>query len=222
MKNNLNLNPIKPGLLSQAERKNFSLTADLRGIMVGLLLGAAHAQKRSRNTNIFFEQSIVRKDYLMHLYELFKLFCISEPKLSVRAPSKIRGNVYSSLRFQTMALPCFNEFHELFFQQGPKIIPLNIKDLFTPLTLAYWICDDGTFDNKTQAIILCTECFNLEGVKLLQDVLVDKFKLNCTLNTRGSGHRIRIHKKSIPAVQALLKDVMPPMMMYKIGLPSQD
>jgi len=108
MKNNSNLNPIKPGLLSQAERKNFSLTADLKGIMVGLLLGDSHAQRRSKNTNIFFEQSILHKDYLMHLYELFKLYCISEPKLSVRAPSKVTGKVYSSLRFQTMALPCFN------------------------------------------------------------------------------------------------------------------
>lgn len=222
MKNNFNLNPIKPGLLTQAERKNFSLTADLKGIMVGLLLGDIHAQKRSKNTNVFFEQSILHKDYLMHLYELFKVYCIAEPKLSVRAPSKITGKVYSSLRFQTMALPCFNEFYDLFFLQGPKIVPSNVKDLFTPLSLAYWICDDGTFDKKTQAIILCTECFNLDGVKLLQDVLVDKFKLECTLNARGGGHRIRIHKKSIPAVQALLKDIMPPMMMYKIGLPLQD
>ena len=87
-----------------------------------------------------------------------------------------------------------------------------------PLSLAYWICDDGTFDKKTQAIILCTECFNLKGVKLLQDVLVDKFKLECTIYKIGTGHRIRILKKSIPDVQALLKDLMPPMMKYKIGL----
>ena len=40
----------------------------------------------------------------------------------------------------------------------------------------------------------------MDGVKLLQDVLGDKFKLDCTLNIRGSGHRIRIHKKSLPAV----------------------
>jgi hypothetical protein len=46
MKNNFNLNPIKPGLLTQAERKNFSLTADLKGIMVGLLLGFYFLFKR--------------------------------------------------------------------------------------------------------------------------------------------------------------------------------
>jgi hypothetical protein len=47
----------------------------------------------------------------LHLHDLFKLYCLSGPKLNVRIPSK----VYSSLRFQTMALPCFNEFYDLFF-----------------------------------------------------------------------------------------------------------
>jgi hypothetical protein len=55
MKNNSNLNLIKPGLLSQAERTNFFLTADLKGIMVGLLLGDSYAQKRSKN--IIFSSS---------------------------------------------------------------------------------------------------------------------------------------------------------------------
>jgi len=129
-----------------------------------------------------------------------------------------------------MALPCFNEFHNLFFLLGPKLVPSNIKELLTPLSLAYWICDDGTF--KSQGIILCTECFNLDGVKLLQDVLVNKFKLDCTIYAVATGHRIRILKKSLQDVQALcsmlyalcsmlyalLKELMPSMMKYKIGL----
>lgn len=117
-----------------------------------------------------------------------------------------------------MALPCFNEFYELFFMHGPKVVPSNIKELLTPLSLAYWICDDGTFEKKTQAIILCTECFDLAGVTLLTEVLVDNFKLDCTIYAGATGHRIRILKKSLPEAQALLKDRMPPMMQYKIGL----
>jgi hypothetical protein len=89
---------------------------------------------------------------------------------------------------------------------------------------------------KTQAVILCTESFDLDGVKLLQvlnlkwyatllqpvqisgSVLVDKFKLDCTIFAYATGHKIRILKKSLPDVQALIKDLMPPMMKYKIGL----
>ena len=33
-----------------------------------------------------------------------------------------------------------------------------------------------------------------------------------------NGKRVRILKKSLPVAQALLKDIMPPMMQYKIGL----
>ncbi len=45
---------------------------------------------------------------------------------------------YSSIKFQTLSLPCFNEFREMFYNHdGLKIIPLNLKELLTERGLAY-------------------------------------------------------------------------------------
>ena len=40
-------------------------------------------------------------------------------------------------------LPCFNKLYLLFYKVKKKVIPSNIGDYLTPLSLAYWICDEG-------------------------------------------------------------------------------
>jgi hypothetical protein len=94
----------------------------------------------------------------------------------------------------------------------------NIGDLLTPLSLAYWICDDGCFHKTQRSLILCTNSFTLEEVNLLMSVLNNKFNLQCTINKHGNGFRIRTSSKSLPVLQSLLKDIMPTMMRYKIGI----
>jgi hypothetical protein len=79
------------------------------------------------------------------LYELFQTYCRSVPKISNRLPYKRTGQIYTRVQFQTYSLPCFNELYSLFYLDGKKIVPLNIFDLMTPLSLAYWIADDGFF-----------------------------------------------------------------------------
>jgi hypothetical protein len=115
-------------------------------------------------------------------------------------------------------LPCFNELLELFYADGKKVIPNNIGDLLTPLGLAYWICDDGSFCKRYRIVILNTQGFSKEDVNLLIGVLNKKFGLNCTVNKSRKGFVIRIPNKSLPILQALLAHQIPTMMRQKIGL----
>ena len=137
--------PIKPtidklsGRLTKAERESFSLSKELKDILIGLLLGDLNILKgeKSINAGLRFEQSIIHEDYIRHLFTLFKSYCFSEPVIYTRAPNLKTGVSYSSVRFITCSLPCFNELHELFYPLGKKIIPQNIGDLLTPLGLAF-------------------------------------------------------------------------------------
>jgi len=211
---------LKPKIMSKEERSLFSLSADLKNILVGLLLGDLYARKQKRNVNarLCFEQGLVHKDYLEHLFELFSNYCRSAPKIANRLPDKRTGNIYSRVTFITCALPCFNELYDLFYPEGKKVIPKNIYDLLTPLGLGYWLCDDGSFCKSTHRVRLCTESFTLAEVNLLIQTLNTKWDLKCTKVAIGSGYRIVIPKISLPILQSLLKDILPSMMLYKIGL----
>jgi hypothetical protein len=130
---------MKKNYLTKIERLSFTLSSELKDILIGLLLGDLfiHKQKTSINTRLEFTQGLVHKEYIQHLYELFTIYCGMEPRITNRAPDKRTGKIYNAVGFKTYALPCFNELYELFYPMGKKIVPLNIKDLLTPFGLCY-------------------------------------------------------------------------------------
>jgi len=123
----------KPRRLTKEEKSQMTLSKELKEISTGLLLGDLNAEKRGGNVRFSFSQGLVHKNYLDHLYKLYSSFCSMVPKTSSRAPDKRTGLIYSTIRFKTLSLPCFNEFYDLFYPNGQKVVPLNIADLLTPL-----------------------------------------------------------------------------------------
>ena len=214
------LTPIKPKRLTKAEKEAFLLPETLKQILVGLIMGDLHVykQKLGINTSLVFEQGLVHKDYIYHLYELFEIYCRSAPKISNRLPDKRTGNIYTRIQFSTYTLPCFNEFYNLFYPKGIKIIPNIIGELLTPLSLAYWICDDGGWIKRDKIVKISTNSFTLAEVNLLVEVLNNKFHLKCYVSKHTSGYVITIPSYSISVLQELLALHIPSMMRYKIGL----
>jgi LAGLIDADG DNA endonuclease family len=216
----LNTSPLKIRQLTKLERSQLVLSKDLKEILTGLLMGdlCAHKRKTGVNARLLVEQGLIHKEYLCHLYELLKMYCGTGPKISNRLPDKRTGKIYTRIKFQTYTLPCFTELYNIFYPDGKKIIPLNIGSLLTPLGLAYWIADDGGLCQTSKRLILSTNSYTLEEVKILVSVLNNKWNLNCYVNNHACGYRILIPKKSLPILQTLLKDIMPAMMLFKLGL----
>lgn len=217
---NLNSSPLKARRLTKLERAQFSLSTDLKNILVGLLLGDLCAVKQIKGVNVrlHFEQGILHKDYLFHLYDLFKTYCTTAPKTSNRLPDKRTGKTYTRVKFQTCSLPCLNNFYDLFYFEGKKIIPQSIGDLLTPLGLAYWLCDDGTFVKRIDNVIICTDSYSESEVDLLMTVLSNKFGLKCRKDNYGNGFRIVIVKSSLNKLRELVQSHLPSSMLHKIGL----
>jgi hypothetical protein len=210
--------PVKPKRLTNLEKSQFTLSDELKQILVGLILGDLYIEKRCLNACLRFSQGTVHELYLMYLFELFKSYCGAEPKTQMRTAEKISGKLHESKYFNTFALPCFNTFHELFYLNGKKVVPANIEELLTPIGIAHWICDDGSFNKWKRSVILNTQSFTLDDVELLMKVLTNKFNLNCTINKNTKHYVIRISSHSLPILQDLLAPHMPTMMKHKIGL----
>ena len=102
--------------------------------------------------------------------------------------------------------------------------------MFSAVSLAYWIMDDGYFDSfpsfaragRCQTIILCTESFTKTECILLQSLLLD-LGIKTTLKIRNKEkdtYRIRFSKKSMPLVKELVTAHMHKDFMYKLGGPA--
>jgi hypothetical protein len=77
----------------------------------------------------------------------------------MKEPSYYKNSLgYESYTFSTKSLPIFSEFSYFYFQ-GKKIVPSNIYELLTPISLAIWFMDDGNTSLKSGGLHISTESF---------------------------------------------------------------
>jgi len=124
--------------LTQKEKIYFCLTQTQIDVIIGSALGDLFIRKlpNGKNAHLIFRQGLVHDPYLNLLYSLFQDFCNSGPKEQEHFLKKTNKK-YNTKYFQTYSLPCFNEYYDLFYQNGKKIVPKNIKNLLSPRALAF-------------------------------------------------------------------------------------
>lgn len=133
--------------LSNEERLKFNLDEKLKQILIGNILVYMRKISEKANARFIFRQGSRNADYLFLLYELFKDYVLTPPSVTTIWDKESQKSRYN-LSFSTLALPCFNEFYSLFYFEGKKIIPKNISNYLTEISLAYWIMDDGNFSGS--------------------------------------------------------------------------
>ena len=218
MKNNNNFMFVR--YYRKSTKYDLALNADLIEIIIGLMLGDLFAEKRNPNSNtrLQFKQSIKNKEYIEHLYSLFKDYCNSEPKVTSSVdnrPGKKELNV--SIKFWTQSLPCFNQFRELFYDDsGNKFIPLNLESLISAKSLAYWAMDDGY--KTTNGFYFCTESYTLEDNHKLSQILKNRFNLDCGVHKHTNGHRLYVFSSSKDILLELVKPYLIEHFYYKFDL----
>lgn len=122
-----------------------------------------------------------------------------------------------AIYFRTRGLPCFSELRSLFYIDKTKVIPENIYNILTPVALAHVIMGDGSAHKH--GLILCTDSYKLVEVVRLMNVLIIKYRLECTLRFHTPTQpRIYIRAKSMPILRELVKPYMIESMLYKIRL----
>ena len=211
--------------LSKSDRTKITIESPLNEIMIGLLLGDGHIQKRSINGNsrFIYGQSSLRLhhlNYFNHVFELFKPYLSKDFNPKKRSFTDKRSNKkYSSVQFATLSLPCFNYYKDLFYNSKYlKIVPSNIQNLLSPRGLAYWIMDDGSLQNK--GLHLNTYGFSNQDVLKLKSTLENMFgenTLKCSIHKHKKGERIYIWGESMGVVRHNISKFMHKNMLYKIN-----
>nr|YP_009517165.1 LAGLIDADG homing endonuclease [Blastosporella zonata]YP_009517208.1 LAGLIDADG homing endonuclease [Blastosporella zonata]AYE93103.1 LAGLIDADG homing endonuclease [Blastosporella zonata]AYE93106.1 LAGLIDADG homing endonuclease [Blastosporella zonata] len=198
-------------------KAHLEVNPQLEEIIVGSMLGDLSAERRNLNSNtrLQIKQSNKNREYVYHLYSLFEEFCGSKPLVMSNfdsRPNKMKE--YTAIKFQTLSLPCFNKYREMFYaNNGVKIIPQNLESLLTTRGLAYWIMDDGYKSNK--GFYICTESFSLGEHEVLINILRNKFELECSYHKTTNGPRLYIFSSSRDKLLELIKPYLLTHFFYK-------
>ena len=201
----------------RANRRIGPHNKDILSIIFGSLLGDGYAEKRNEGTRINFYQEDSHSSYLIWLHTLISNlgYCNSKiPIITTRLGSK--GKLRKIIRFSTWTYSSLNWVHNLWYINGKKVIPKNIQEYLTPLSLAIWIMDDGGKVN--QGIKLSTNYFSYSECLFLIKVLYEKFELKCSVESSGHNNQyiIYIWKESMNNLRNIVLPYVHSSMKYKL------
>ena len=197
------------------------LSRNTKEVLVGLLLGDGHVGISGNKSFITMEQSIKHESYMVYLHSLLRTAGINLNSIKYYSrKDKRHGSINESVYFKSHNLEILNFLSDMFIYNGTKIVPLNIKDWLTPISLAHWICGDGQLV-KGGGITICTDNYTMVEVNVLISALKYKFNANCSIhNKKGINfniyYRIYIKKASFEMIKPLILEYVHESFLYKL------
>ena len=135
------------------------------------------------------------------------------------------GILHTSYRLKTVALPLFNYYRELFYVCDPvtgkylKVVPANILELITPISLAHLIMGDGNFDSGRNRVRIYTNGFTLSDNQRLAAAITANLGIQVgVMHDRAGQYILTIGALQLDALRKLVGPHMHPSMTYRIGL----
>nr|YP_008475183.1 hypothetical protein [Candida labiduridarum]AGS44488.1 hypothetical protein [Candida labiduridarum] len=209
--------------------KYIILTPKILEVITGELLGKGNMNinnnnKSSKTAAIVWYFSPKALEYVNYLkFNILKSLCTNTAP--TRYPNKDKGEV-KQYSFSTKYMPQLYDIYNNWYKWDEseekylKILPNNIYDIITPISLAHWTSGVGYFDGST---VLSTEYFNHQEIEILCHILKFKFNIKCYLvltYTLGralpDGYRIKIDESCQDKFIELVKPHMLESFWYKI------
>lgn len=196
-------------------------------ILIGTLLGDSHITKYHRNveskkilnSTISCGHSLKQKKYVLYLKKLLDneglTVHFTENSNTYHTSIKNRKiTTYGRCDLKTCRNIQFNVWRDLWYPNNLKVVPKDIINHFSALSLAIWYMDDGSKNN--QSYYLHTEGFNLEDIEFLKNILLNKFNIITFTQKLRDKYVIYISKKSKNIFKDLIESYVCPSMKYKL------
>ncbi len=210
-------------------KKKIKLTPLQRDVLMASMLGDGHLETLTdgRTWRFLVEQTTKNhKEYVMHLYEIFKPFVLQQPKEVER---KIKEKVVGkNIKFRTITHQSLRFYGNLFYKKTgqpnahkrKKTIPKFIHKYLNDRILAYWYMDDGARKGPSRfGKRLHTEGFTKDEVYLLCSAL-NKMGIQTTVNKQNRNEKTYyILNITAEGDRVLTKRIQPyiiPSMLYKL------
>lgn len=152
-----------------------------------MILGDGYLQKTGeRNARLRLEHAAKFKDYLLWKMNLLPKLFQGKPK-HLKRIHPLTKKEYEYVRIQSNTSPLLGKLRRLFYPEGKKIIPEEIKKLLTlPIGLVIWYYDDGYYNKKDKNAFIYLGKLNKEDAERVKNVIEKNFGLNVRLIDKKS------------------------------------
>lgn len=210
------------------------LPSYLNEVIVGMLLSDASIERPSKTGGARLSVILGKSTlpYIEYLFALFVPFTDSglsfidvKIKNSPSSISELAPKIHTTVRFKTVMLPIFVDYHKMFYQlvedtqRYVKIVPKNIESLMTPVVLAHLIMGDGNLKKGDDIIRIYTNSFTKLEVEMLAYAISNKLGIiTRAVHDRNGQYMLCISKSQLGKVRTQIEAHMHPSMLYKLGI----
>lgn len=196
--------------------KPVELTNEEYQVLLGTLLGDASLSKH-KSGNIYgsFSHCVEQKEWIFKKYEYLKRICNS-PILYQKHDKRLKNPDYEQYYSYIRTFPELKTiFYDHMYNEQGKFLEKDLLYTIEPLGIATWYQDDGS-KKPEGGCLICTNCFSLDEIKLIQEVFAEKFNIKETI-IQPAQHIFYIKKKDYDNFVNLISPYVVPSMKYKIS-----
>jgi hypothetical protein len=197
-----------------------NLTKQQQSALVGMILGDGYLQPTGkRNARLRLEQRADHKDYLIWKANLLPQLFQGKPILFERV-HPITKRTYRYVRWQSNTSPVLGKFRKLFYPDGKKKIPENLKKfLRDDIALAIWFYDDGYYYPRDGCSYLYLGKVNYRETEVARDTIQEKFGVRSTvLDKKNKGFALYFSREEGRKIKLIVERHYVKVMAYKIPL----
>ena len=180
-------------------------------MLVGTLLGDGCLAKHGRFHRLHVKHQISQRA----LAELKReVFCDFVTMPLHQFDQLLEGRRYPCVQFATHTSPLFSEWHQRFYRERRKVVPVGLAEWLTPLSMAIWFMDDGGADYA--GLSLQTHNFELEETEHLVATLAARFGIRATTRANKGHWIVYIPSSSVGSFCSVIEPHMLPELRYKL------
>lgn len=199
--------------------------------ILGSLLGDVAVVKKGPQHRLSFTHNTVQLAYMEHKQKVLGDLGLSRIQHTTSKAHEISifisGEYQKHVVKETNGLIYHSIVHPYFTELRSRLYPNNKKTIsdwwlqqVTPISLAYWIMDDGfaDFSDNSYVIRISTYCYSYDEHLLLQEFLNDCFGIELQLQkvARGSGWICRLRTDDSKRLRDIIAPYIIDSMRYKI------
>ena len=187
------------------------LTSRQQQILVGTLLGDGCLAKHGRFHRLFVKHTFSQRGLAELKREAFGDFVWMQLH---QFDQRLGDHRYPCVQFVTRTSPAFSEWHQRFYEERRKVVPENVAEMLTPLSMAIWFMDDGGADYA--GLTFQTHNFALEEVEHLVVTLAERFEVRATIRANKGRWIIYIPSSDVGSLRSVIERHMLPELRYKL------
>ena len=161
---------------------NPTVTAQQKFLIIGTILGGSSIIRPKKGKNCYLSMRDKDIDWLKHKADQIK-------DLASQSPMTIE----KTNRWHSVCYPLFNEFYEMFYDNGNRSLKMKDLNLLHDSSIAVWFGDSGKCNGKN--VVLNTNIWGKTGTESVVEYLSSLDWKSSVFLERGN-YRIKIDEDS--------------------------